>query len=103
VWWKEHGGELETRFKTWREQPVVTDAKPSTPDAKSAGDGKSKPSNAKPSTAGQEPKPGDAKAATTDEKPKPAEAKPSSPDQQTGSVPNAEPKPAPKPPSNEPQ
>jgi putative spermidine/putrescine transport system substrate-binding protein len=103
VWWKEHGGELETRFKTWREQPAVTEAKPSSPDAKPAGDGKSKPSNAKPSTAGQEPKPGDAKAATADEKPKPAEAKPSSPDQQTGSVPNAEPKGAPKPPSNEPQ
>ena len=27
VWWKDHGAELETRFKTWREQPAVIDAK----------------------------------------------------------------------------
>ena len=27
VWWKDHGTELEARFKTWREQPAVVDAK----------------------------------------------------------------------------
>jgi putative spermidine/putrescine transport system substrate-binding protein len=104
AWWKEHGGELETRFKTWREQPVVSDAKASSPNAKPSGaDGKSKPADTKPSTAGQESKPGDAKAATADEKPKPADAKPATPEGQTGSVPNAAPKPAPKPTPNRPQ
>jgi hypothetical protein len=96
AWWNEHGGDLATRFTTWREQPVVTDAKAATPDGKpSAADGKSKPTDAKPSTADEKSRPGDAKAATADEKPKPAEAKPSTPEAQTGSVPNAAPKPGP--------
>lgn len=96
AWWNEHGGDLATRFTTWREQPVVTDAKAATPDGKpSAADGKSKPTDAKPSTADEKSRPGDAKAATADEKSKPAEAKPSTPEAQTGSVPNAAPKPGP--------
>jgi putative spermidine/putrescine transport system substrate-binding protein len=95
AWWNEHGGELAARFKTWREQPVVTDAKATTSDGKpSAADGKSKPADAKPSTADEKPKADDAKAATADEEPKPAEAKPSTP-ARTGSVPSATPKPAP--------
>ncbi|HEU0016818.1 MAG TPA: extracellular solute-binding protein [Methyloceanibacter sp.] len=97
VWWKEHGAELESRFKTWRERPAVTDAKAS------PANGKSKPTDAKPSTADEKPKPGDAKAATADEKPKPAEAKPSNPEALTGSVPNAGTKPAPKPAPNKQQ
>ena len=96
AWWNEHGGELAARFKTWREQPVVIDAKAATPDGKpSAADGKSKPADAKPLTADEKSKSGDAKAATADEKPKPADAKPSTPEAQTGSVPDAAPKPAP--------
>jgi spermidine/putrescine-binding protein len=109
VWWKDHGTELEARFKTWREQPAVIDAK-------APADEKSKPAGAKPSTADQKTKPGDAKAATADEKskpgeatsgdakaatddeaPKPADAKPATPEAQTGSVPNAGAKPAPEP------
>jgi putative spermidine/putrescine transport system substrate-binding protein len=98
VWWKDHGEALETRFKTWREQPApAADAKASTPD------GKSKPGDTKPSTADQKSKPGDAKAATADEKPKPADAKPTTPEGQTGAVPNAAPKPAPKPTPTKPQ
>jgi putative spermidine/putrescine transport system substrate-binding protein len=111
VWWKEHGEALETRFKTWREQPAVIDAKAS------PANGKAKPAGTKPSTADQKTKPGDAKAATAeekskpgdgkptaaDEKPKPADAKPATPEAQTGSVPNAAPKPAPKPTPNKPQ
>jgi putative spermidine/putrescine transport system substrate-binding protein len=94
-WWNEHGTELAARFKTWREQPVVTDAKAATPDGKpSAADAKPKPADAKPSTAEEKSKPGDATAATADEEPKPAEAKPSTP-ARTGSVPSATPKPAP--------
>jgi putative spermidine/putrescine transport system substrate-binding protein len=97
AWWNAHGGELETRFKTWRDQPVVTDAKAAPPEGKpSAADGKSKPAEVKPSTAEDKSKPGDAKPATADEKPKPADAKPSPP-AQTGSVPSAAPKPAPAP------
>ena len=65
VWWKDHGAELEARFKTWREQPAVIDAK-------APADGKSKPAGAKPSTADRKSKPGDAKAATADEKSKQA-------------------------------
>ena len=99
VWWNEHGGELDTRFQTWRDQPVVIDAK--------RRDGKSKAPDGKPSAADGNPKrrrqslrpprkspskamrrPG-AKAATADEKPKPADAKPSTPEAQTGSVPGA--------------
>lgn len=109
VWWKDHGTELEARFKTWREQPAVVDAR-------APADEKSKPAGAKPSTADQKTKPGDAKAATADEKskpgeaksgdakaatadeaPKPADAKPATPEAQTGSVPNAGAKPAPEP------
>jgi putative spermidine/putrescine transport system substrate-binding protein len=93
-WWNEHGGEIAARFKTWREQPVATDAKAATPDGKPSGaDGKSKSTEAKPSTANEKSKRGDAKAATADEKPKPAEAKPSTPEAQTDSVPNATPAP----------
>jgi putative spermidine/putrescine transport system substrate-binding protein len=93
AWWNAHGGELETRFKTWRDQPVVTDAKAD--EKPSASNGKSKPTEAKPSAAEEKSKQGDAKAATADEKPKPADAKPSTPEAQTGSVPGAAPKPAP--------
>jgi len=115
VWWKDHGTELEARFKTWREQPAVIDAK-------APADGKSKAKDAKPSTADQKSKPGDAKAATAEEKskqgaakagdakaatadeaPKPSDAKPATPEAQTGSVPNAGAKPAPKPTPNKPQ
>jgi putative spermidine/putrescine transport system substrate-binding protein len=96
AWWNEHGGELATRFQTWRDQPVVTDAKAAPPEGKpSAADAKSKATETKPSTAEEKSKQGDAKAATADEKPKPAEAKPSTPEAQTGSVPSAAPKPAP--------
>ena len=90
VWWKDHGTELEARFKTWREQPAVVDAK-------QPADEKSKPAGAKPSTADQKTKPGDAKAATDDDAPKPADAKPATPEAQTGSVPNVGAKPAPEP------
>lgn len=76
VWWKEHGTELESRFKAWREQPL-----PAATDAKSA-------------TSNGESKPTDAKPATADEGSKPADAKPATPDGQTGSVPGATPKPA---------
>ena len=78
-WWKDHGTELEARFKTWREQPLpaATDAKSATPNGQS--------------------KPADAKAATADEGSKPTDAKPATPDGQTGSVPNTAPKPAPTP------
>jgi putative spermidine/putrescine transport system substrate-binding protein len=96
AWWNAHGGELETRFKTWRDQPVVTDAKATPEEKPSAADGKPKPAEAKPSTAEEKSKPGDAKAATADEKPKPVEAKPATP-AQTGSVPRSPPKPAPAP------
>src|SRR6476661_560681 len=96
AWWNEHGGELATRFQTWRDQPVVTDAKAAAPEGKpSAADAKSKATETKPSTAEEKSKQGDAKAATADEKPKAAEAKPSTPEAQTGSVPSAAPKPAP--------
>jgi hypothetical protein len=96
AWWNEHGGELATRFQTWRDQPVATDAKIATPDGKpSAADAKSKATEAKPSATEEKSKPGDAKAATADEKPKPADAKPSTPEAQTGSVPDAASKPAP--------
>jgi hypothetical protein len=96
AWWNEHGGELATRFQTWRDQPVVRDAKAASPEGKpSAADAKSKATEAKPSTAEEKSKPGDAKAATADEKPKPAEAKPSTPEAQTGSEPAAAPKPDP--------
>jgi hypothetical protein len=94
VWWKEHGEALETRFKTWRDQPAVVDAKAS------PANGKSKPADAKPSTADGKSKPADAKAATADEAPKPADAKPATPETQTGSVPDAGAKPAPKPAPN---
>ena len=84
VWWKEHGEALETRFKTWREQPAVIDAKASPANGKSkpadakpsTADEKSKPGDAKAATADEKSKPGDAKAATADDKPKPADAKP---------------------------
>ena len=96
AWWNAQGTELAARFQTWRDQPVVSDAKAAPPDGKSsAADGKSKPAEAKPSTAEEKSKPGDAKAATADEKAKPAEAKPSTPEARTGSVPSATPKPAP--------
>ena len=96
AWWNEHGGDLATRFQTWRDQPVVSDAKAAPPDGKpSAADAKSKATEAKPSTAEEKSKQGDAKAATADEKPKPADAKPSTPEAQTGSVPGPAPKPAP--------
>ena len=120
VWWKDHGEALETRFKTWREQPAVIDAKAS------PADGKSKPGDTKASTADGKSKPGDAKAATADEKSKPGDAKArphrrrqgcdrrrsaqargrearATPETQTGSVPSAAPKPAPKPAPNKPQ
>jgi putative spermidine/putrescine transport system substrate-binding protein len=79
VWWKDHGTELEARFKAWREQPLpaATDAKSATPNGQS--------------------KPADAKAATADEGSKPTDAKPATPDGQTGSGPNTAPKPAPTP------
>ena len=83
VWWKEHGEALETRFKTWREQPAVIDAKASPANGKSKpadakaspANGKSKPGDAKAATADEKSKPGDAKAATADEKSKPGDAK----------------------------
>ena len=73
VWWKEHGEALETRFKTWREQPAVIDAKAS------PANGKSKPATQRHCEAldrgRQKSKPGDAKAATAEEKSKPGDAK----------------------------
>jgi hypothetical protein len=99
-WWNGHGGELAARFQTWREQPVVTDAKTAAPDGKPSGaDAKSKATDAKPSTAEEKSEPGDAKAATADEKPRPAEAKPPTPEAQTGSVRGAAPKPPNTPPN----
>ena len=65
VWWKEHGEELETRFKTWREQPAVIDAKV-------AGERKVETRGRKALARGRKVQAGDAKAATADEKSKPA-------------------------------
>ena len=64
VWWNEHGdGARQPRFKTWREQPVVTDAKARrtgnrNPEAKAFDRGRESPNQA------------DAKAATAEEKSK---------------------------------
>ena len=59
AWWNEHGEELATRFQTWRDQPVVTDAKAAPPEGKpSAADAKSKGTEAKPSTAEEKSKQG---------------------------------------------
>jgi putative spermidine/putrescine transport system substrate-binding protein len=93
VWWKEHGTELESRFKAWREQPLpaATDAKSATPN------GESKPTDAKPATTEATSKPEDADAATADDNSGPADAKPATPDGQTGSVPRAAPAPKPAP------
>lgn len=110
VWWKDHGTELEARFKTWREQPAVVDAKAPPANGKSktgntkptAADPKTKPGDPKAATEDEKSKPGDAKAATADETPKPADAKPAT-EAQTGSVPNTTPKPAPKPAPNKPR
>jgi putative spermidine/putrescine transport system substrate-binding protein len=86
AWWKDHGAALESRFQTWREQPV-SEAKPAPADAKS------KPGDTKP-VAADKTKAKDAKAATADDKPKPADAKSGPVEGQTHSVPQPAAKPS---------